>query len=343
MHARGHLPVVLCDGRCGPRRDSCFPHQHGSWAPTPVPKTPSRRRSDAAAAMGRACADCPLAGARQRNVSETSAKCQRALICCAAHPTKSRLPARAVEGELAAMFTFSPPAAGRGPGRGSDERGRGGGAASRLGVGGLCGAAVLTTVVALALPAGALAQASFTARRPATPLSTAPGPPSVVVADVNGDRDHDLAVANRRHRHVTVLLGGARSGSIPLGAPCSRRRRPSSVAVGDFNGESHPDLAVANAAQSVANGGRRYRRCCSATEAGATARRPNYDRRRSSPRLVAVGQFNRDQRRPLTWRSPPSPGRVTWFSVCSSPAIVMGCFGAGRPASRKRRGLMSAS
>ena len=52
-------------------------------------------------------------------------------------------------------------------------------------VGALAGAAVLLAVLALALPAGALAQASFGA---ATNFAAGDGPFSVAVGDFNGER-----------------------------------------------------------------------------------------------------------------------------------------------------------
>jgi hypothetical protein len=60
-------------------------------------------------------------------------------------------------------------------------------------LGALSGAAALGAVVALALPAGALAQVNFHA---ATKYEAGVMPSQVAVGDFNGDNDPDLAVAN---------------------------------------------------------------------------------------------------------------------------------------------------
>lgn len=73
-------------------------------------------------------------------------------------------------------------------------------------------------------------------------------PSSVAVADLNGDRKRDLAVANESGT-VSVLLnlGG---GRFKNRRQYRAGRRPASVVIADFNGDHKPDLAVANAGAS---------------------------------------------------------------------------------------------
>jgi hypothetical protein len=116
----------------------------------------------------------------------------------------------------------------------SDETGRR--PLRRRRAGALSGAAALGAVVALALPAGALAQTNF---RDATnfPLAwTASSPHAMAVGDFNGDGDPDLAATN--NSGVSVLLGKPGGGSFgeatkatgyPLDSP------PHAIAVGHLN------------------------------------------------------------------------------------------------------------
>jgi hypothetical protein len=106
----------------------------------------------------------------------------------------------------------------------------------------LAGAAAVA--VALALPAGALAQASFSG--PEFFHAGGDNPRSFAVGDLNNDSNPDLAVANASSDDVTVLLGGGSGHFAATGDSFSVGDNPRSVAVGDFNGDSEPDLAVAN-------------------------------------------------------------------------------------------------
>jgi hypothetical protein len=115
----------------------------------------------------------------------------------------------------------------------SDETGRRPLRRRRLGA--LSGAAALGAVVALALPAGALAQTNFL---DATnfPLAWTASPRAMAVGDFNGDGDPDLAVTDENG--VSVLLGKPGGGSFseatkatgyPLDSP------PQAIAVGHLN------------------------------------------------------------------------------------------------------------
>src|SRR5262245_49469445 len=70
-------------------------------------------------------------------------------------------------------------------------------------------------------------------------------PRSVTVADFNGDRLPDVAVANSASNDVSVFLGNSDGSLQPVGT-IAVGTTPSFLASGDFNGDQIPDLAVAN-------------------------------------------------------------------------------------------------
>lgn len=72
-------------------------------------------------------------------------------------------------------------------------------------------------------------------------------PGSVEVADFNGDRKPDVAVANEQSGTVTVLLGDGKGGlTAAKGSPFPAGHQPNDIAVGDFNHDAKLDLAFAN-------------------------------------------------------------------------------------------------
>jgi acetyl esterase/lipase len=70
-------------------------------------------------------------------------------------------------------------------------------------------------------------------------------PRSVTVAEFNGDRLPDLAVANSGSNNVSVFLGNGDGSLRPVGT-IAVGSTPSFVTTGDFNGDGIADLAVAN-------------------------------------------------------------------------------------------------
>jgi acetyl esterase/lipase len=70
-------------------------------------------------------------------------------------------------------------------------------------------------------------------------------PRSVTVADFNGDRLRDVAVANSASNDVSVFLGNGDGSLRPVGT-IAVGSTPSFLTTGDFNGDGLTDLAVAN-------------------------------------------------------------------------------------------------
>jgi hypothetical protein len=71
-------------------------------------------------------------------------------------------------------------------------------------------------------------------------------PPSLTVADLNGDGRLDLVTADSADNSVSVMLGNG-DGSFQEAHDSAVASFPISVAVGDFNADGKPDLATANA------------------------------------------------------------------------------------------------
>ena len=120
------------------------------------------------------------------------------------------------------------------------------------------------------------------------------GPNGVAVGDFNGDGHQDLAVVNITSETVSILLGDGAGGfagkaDFSTGTGSS----PWSVAVGDFNGDGYQDLVTADSGSNdvgVLLG-------AGAGDFGtATGFSTGID---SSPRNVAVGDFNNDGKQDL--------------------------------------------
>lgn len=80
-----------------------------------------------------------------------------------------------------------------------------------------------------------------------SPIAVGASPMAIASADLNGDGNPDLAIANYGSGNVSVLLGNGTGGfTAAPGSPFASGASPASVAIGDFNGASRPSLAVAN-------------------------------------------------------------------------------------------------
>jgi hypothetical protein len=86
-------------------------------------------------------------------------------------------------------------------------------------------------------------------------FSAAAGPPiaaghlpnDIAVADMNGDGNPDLVIANHQSPYVTILLGDGKGGFRPApGSPFDVKSNPHphGVAVGDFNGDGKPGVVT---------------------------------------------------------------------------------------------------
>ncbi len=80
---------------------------------------------------------------------------------------------------------------------------------------------------------------------PARHFEAGSNPSSVTVADFNGDKIADLAVASWGTAGAIILLGKG-DGTFQSARDFKVGRGPRSVVVGDFDGDGRPDLAVAN-------------------------------------------------------------------------------------------------
>src|SRR5262245_24906490 len=77
-------------------------------------------------------------------------------------------------------------------------------------------------------------------------LTEGTNPSSVAIADLNGDGQLDLAVANAGSNTVSVFLNDG-SGNLSLAAtPYATGTNPTSVAIGDVNGDGLADLVTGN-------------------------------------------------------------------------------------------------
>lgn len=82
---------------------------------------------------------------------------------------------------------------------------------------------------------------------PLSPFPCNPNPNDIAVADMNGDGNPDLVIANHQTPYITILLGDGQGGFAP--APHSpfateSYPHPHGVAVGDFTGDGRPAVVT---------------------------------------------------------------------------------------------------
>lgn len=112
-------------------------------------------------------------------------------------------------------------------------------------------------------------------------------PCSIAMADLNGDGNLDLAVANYNDNTVTILLGNGDGTFSPApGLPVNVGVNPAAVALGDFNADGKLDLAVANSSDNtlsilLGNGDGTFTSVSSPTASG-------------TPFGLAIGDFDGD-------------------------------------------------
>jgi VCBS repeat protein/FG-GAP repeat protein len=94
---------------------------------------------------------------------------------------------------------------------------------------------------------------------PAKNYPVGTNPKAVVIADFNGDRKLDIAVANSGDPavgdagNVSILLGNG-DGTFQPAHDVTAGKNPWSISVGDFNGDGYLDLVVANNGMNVTGG-----------------------------------------------------------------------------------------
>jgi hypothetical protein len=82
---------------------------------------------------------------------------------------------------------------------------------------------------------------------PGTPIPAGHLPNDLAVADMNGDGNLDLVIANHQSPYLTILLGDGAGGFAPApGSPFDvhSNPHPHGVAVADFDGDGKPDVAT---------------------------------------------------------------------------------------------------
>jgi DNA-binding beta-propeller fold protein YncE len=80
-----------------------------------------------------------------------------------------------------------------------------------------------------------------------SPVAAGHLPNDIAIADMNGDGNLDLVIADHQSPYVTVLLGDGKGGfRLAPGSPVDVRSHPHphGVAVGDFNGDGRPDVVT---------------------------------------------------------------------------------------------------
>jgi hypothetical protein len=82
---------------------------------------------------------------------------------------------------------------------------------------------------------------------PGSPVPAGHLPNDIAVADMNGDGNPDLIIANHQSPYLTILLGDGKGGFHPApGSPFDVHStpHPHGVAVADFNGDGKPDAVT---------------------------------------------------------------------------------------------------
>ena len=105
------------------------------------------------------------------------------------------------------------------------------------------------------LAVSAIAIGPFDFAQPASsPEAAGSGPSAIIAANLDGDTDQDLAVADNLVGQVTVLRNaGTGNFSEPATSPEPVGASPSSIAAADFDGDTDVDLAVTSADNNTDN------------------------------------------------------------------------------------------
>jgi FG-GAP-like repeat/Bacterial Ig-like domain (group 3)/FG-GAP repeat len=114
-------------------------------------------------------------------------------------------------------------------------------------------------------------------------------PLAAAVADMNGDGNMDILVANSGDNTVSELLGdGTGAFTVATGSPFSVGSKPSSLAVVDFNGDGLADIITANATNNNVT------LLLGTTSGGFTPATSSPFAVGTGPTSIAIGDFNGD-------------------------------------------------
>jgi uncharacterized protein (TIGR03437 family) len=114
-------------------------------------------------------------------------------------------------------------------------------------------------------------------------------PLAIALADMNGDGNLDIVVANSGDNTITELLGdGTGAFTVATGSPFNVGSKPSSLAVADFNGDGLPDVATANSANNNVT------LLLGSSAGGFSAATSSPFAVGTYPSFIAIGDFNGD-------------------------------------------------
>ncbi len=114
-------------------------------------------------------------------------------------------------------------------------------------------------------------------------------PLAVALADMNGDGNLDMLIANAGDNTVSELLGdGTGAFTVAPGSPFSAGSKPSSLAIGDFNGDGVADFITANSNSNNVT------LLLGSLAGGFTAATSSPFAAGSNPAAVVIGDFNGD-------------------------------------------------
>jgi hypothetical protein len=109
------------------------------------------------------------------------------------------------------------------------------------------GVPILGAVVVAVLVASAGAASTNFFEPGSSPEQVGAGPQGVVLADLDGDGDRDLATANGSNSSVTVLRNNGVANFAPFGSsPEAAGAFPTAITAADIDGDTDPDLLVAD-------------------------------------------------------------------------------------------------
>jgi hypothetical protein len=143
-------------------------------------------------------------------------------------------------------------------------------------------------------------------------------PVSVAIAEMNGDDELDLVVANYSSSSVAVLIGDGRGGFTVPSSPFAVDQGPRAVAIGDLNGDGKLDAAVPSYFASTVS-------ALLGDDQGGFASASSYPSTFGSP-AIAIGDLNGDGKPDIVVADEGSTVSVMINSGTGSPFFEF-CYG----------------